>query len=412
MAAVSLLTSGQRQFSSVLARETGLDPRVIGSWLLAEESSSAAAGYQSRGYHNWLNIAMTDSGPAGGAHSSVWGNPTSAAKATAEWLKGGGQITHEYGKAAPGIRGILSTAGKGAQAQINAIAGSGWASSGYNGGSSLRSLFSQLGGEKLAPASGSPGQGAPVGQAVPGQLSVSGGPSAGSGETQQLLAQALAAMQPKPQPLAIGSPARPASAAGPILPNGSHPPAPLTPVPVQDTSAQQLLEAALSSAGQGGEEAHVTSTPGKPAAYAPAAAAVHAGGPLAGLLPKGAMLKLGRIDAGQDGQTNPGGAIIANGNGEIVDVKSDPSGFGPRYPVVVFHSGPLAGHGPIYLGHTLAALGKGAQFHQGTVLSRTGTSGVGNATTPGWFEIGYASALGQGDRGQGRAIAPLLSRPM
>lgn len=272
----------------------------------------------------------------------------------------------------------------------------------------LRVRYAEEAAKQFGHGAALPSAGAPAGgQVTPGQMSVSGGPSAGSGDQQALLAQVLAALQPKPQPLQIGSPARPATAAGPILPNGSHPPAPLTPVPAQDNSTARLLEAALSSS-SGGEEAHITSTA---PTYAPAAAAVHAGGPLAGLLPKGAMLKLGRIDAGQDGQTNPGGAIVANGNGEIVDIKSDPSGFGPRYPVVVFHSGPLAGHGPIYLGHTLAALGKGAQFHQGTILSHTGTSGVGNATVPGWFEIGYASALGQGNQGQGRSIAPLLSRP-
>jgi hypothetical protein len=139
------LVPGQAKFASTLSRETGLNPRVIGSWLLAEQSGSAAKYYEDKSYNDWLNIANTDSGPASGAHSSVWKNPETAAKATAEWLKGTGQIAKEYGAPAAGIRGILSTSGKGPQEQINAIAKSGWASSGYNGGNTLRELFNQIG---------------------------------------------------------------------------------------------------------------------------------------------------------------------------------------------------------------------------------------------------------------------------
>ena len=51
----------------------------------------------------------------------------------------------------------------------------------------------------------------------------------------------------------------------------------------------------------------------------------------------------GRKDQGRDGQTNPGGAIVADGNGFVVNVLSDPNGFGPRYPLIHFTSGPYAG---------------------------------------------------------------------
>ena len=142
------LVPGQAKFAGALARETGLNPRVIGSWLLAEQSGSAAKYYEDKqpgGYNNWLNIAQTDSGPAGGANSSVWKNPETAAKATAEWLKGSGPIAKEYGAPAAGIRSILSTGGKNPEEQIGAIAKSGWASSGYNGGNTLRELFNQIG---------------------------------------------------------------------------------------------------------------------------------------------------------------------------------------------------------------------------------------------------------------------------
>jgi len=123
-----------------------------------------------------------------------------------------------------------------------------------------------------------------------------------------------------------------------------------------------------------------------------------------GFLPKGALYVSQRTDAGKDLQTNPGGPLIAPGAGRVVSVNSDPRGFGPDYPVVRFTSGPYAGQ-DVYLGHSHAALKAGESFTMGQTLAHTGTSGVGNATVPGWAEIGFASALGQGDKGQGAAIA-------
>lgn len=133
------LTPGQSQFVGRLASNTGLNPGVVASWVLAEENGTAAQQREAQGNHNWLNIGYFDSGPGAIAHSHVFSNPVSAADATSNFLKG------TWGGASPGIRSILSTAGKDPLSQISAIAGSGWASSGYNGGSTLRSLFSQYG---------------------------------------------------------------------------------------------------------------------------------------------------------------------------------------------------------------------------------------------------------------------------
>src|SRR5271166_6418528 len=144
------LTPNQEKFAGAFASETGLDPRVVGAWLKAEQSGSAAKYYEGKGYNNWLNIANTDSGPAGGAHSDVWANPESAAKASAEWMKGTGQLAREYGAPSSGIRGILHARGLSPEAQIKAISGSGWASSGYNGGNTLRQLYGELSGHQLA----------------------------------------------------------------------------------------------------------------------------------------------------------------------------------------------------------------------------------------------------------------------
>lgn len=141
------LVRGQRVFAAHVAAQTGLDPRVVGAWLKSEQSGSAAQAYEKRGYNDWLNIANTDSGPASGANSSAWKNPVTAAKATAEWIRGQGQIAKEYGKPAAGISAILKTAGKNPQAQINAIGSSGWATA-PDYGQKIGALFNELKGDQ------------------------------------------------------------------------------------------------------------------------------------------------------------------------------------------------------------------------------------------------------------------------
>jgi len=123
------------------------------------------------------------------------------------------------------------------------------------------------------------------------------------------------------------------------------------------------------------------------------------GGFAGGFLPKGAKYVRGRLDQGQDGQTNPGAPILAPGNGVVISVKSDPNGFGPAYPIVHFNSGPYAGKN-VYLGHTLATVRPGERFRAGQVLSHTGTTPIGNASVPGWFEIGFAPGGMPGPDGQ------------
>lgn len=136
---MSVLTSGQRQFRDALAQKTGLNAGVITAWLLAEQSSGAARSRQAQGNHNWLNIAYYDSGPGSITRGREWRSPASAADATAAFLRG-----QKYGPSS-GIRRIIRTAGQSPDAQIRAIATSGWASSGYEGGSTLKSLFNSYG---------------------------------------------------------------------------------------------------------------------------------------------------------------------------------------------------------------------------------------------------------------------------
>lgn len=128
--AAGKLNGSQAAFASRLQADTGLDPKVIAGWLLAEEPASATAA--PNGANNWLNIGAFDSGGFAFGGASVWSSPTEAADATAAFMLGhpvGGVTPPAYGSA--GIRSIIASAGRGISAQIAAIQRSGWASSGY-----------------------------------------------------------------------------------------------------------------------------------------------------------------------------------------------------------------------------------------------------------------------------------------
>jgi hypothetical protein len=142
----TILTSGQEKFAGRLAELTGLDPRVVSAWELAEESGGAAQAREAAGNFNWLNIGYFDSGAGKIAFDKAFGDPVSAAEQTADFLKG------KWGGASPGIQAILNTVGKDPQEQMSAIANSGWASSHYGGGANLRATYDELGGLKVTRA--------------------------------------------------------------------------------------------------------------------------------------------------------------------------------------------------------------------------------------------------------------------
>jgi hypothetical protein len=135
----SKLNANQSAFAGELAKQTGLDPTVIGAWLLSEEPASASQA--PNGANNWLNIGAFDSGDWAGGSNAVWDNPITAADATAAWLHGADSLG--IGAASPGIQGILQSVGGSAQQQIQAIQGSGWASSGYP---ELTEIYDELAG--------------------------------------------------------------------------------------------------------------------------------------------------------------------------------------------------------------------------------------------------------------------------
>jgi GNAT superfamily N-acetyltransferase len=101
-------------FVNTIARETGLSSKVIGAWYQAE-------GGNQFGDWNVLNVGHTDDGPIGLTGDAGWSNPKSAAKLTAEFMKG------NYGGPSDGIMAILNYVGKSDEEQLAAIANSGWA---------------------------------------------------------------------------------------------------------------------------------------------------------------------------------------------------------------------------------------------------------------------------------------------
>jgi hypothetical protein len=134
-----LLTPGQAKFAGRLAELTGLDPRVVAAWELAEESGSAAQGREAASNFNWLNIGYFDSGAGKIAFDKEFGDPISAAEQSAKFLKG------DWGGASSSIRAILNSVGHSPDEQIAAIANSDWASSHYGGGANLHGTYNELG---------------------------------------------------------------------------------------------------------------------------------------------------------------------------------------------------------------------------------------------------------------------------
>lgn len=131
------LTKGQWVFSYQLASLTGLDVNVVKAWVLAEMSGNYALEREIKGNHNWLNIGYFDRLKGDGAFQriGVWSNPTLAATASAAFLEG------KFLGASKGIQNILKSSEKSPAQQLKAIATSGWASSGYHNGKSLRGTY-------------------------------------------------------------------------------------------------------------------------------------------------------------------------------------------------------------------------------------------------------------------------------
>jgi murein DD-endopeptidase MepM/ murein hydrolase activator NlpD len=105
--------------------------------------------------------------------------------------------------------------------------------------------------------------------------------------------------------------------------------------------------------------------------------------------------QLGRTDEGVDIETAPDGAAVYSITpGVVTAVASDPSGFGPNYPVIRVTSGPLAGH-YIYYGHVAASLVQvGQRVAAGQPIAVMGHTGDAASLGHGHIEIGFSDASG------------------
>ena len=107
------------------------------------------------------------------------------------------------------------------------------------------------------------------------------------------------------------------------------------------------------------------------------------------------MRTFGRIDDGLDLETAPDGAAVYSITpGVVTAVASDPSGFGPNYPVVLVTKGPLAGQ-YIYYGHVAASLVRvGQHVRAGQPIAVMGHTGDAASLGHGHIEIGFSDASG------------------
>lgn len=131
---------------------------------------------------------------------------------------------------------------------------------------------------------------------------------------------------------------------------------------------------------------------GAPAGPAGPVGAPGSGSLLASLFPAGTPIVPQRRDQGRDLKATAGTPVLAPGNGTVLRNGSDPSGFGDSYPIVHFSTGPWAGQ-DVYFGHIKSSVTAGAAFGSGAVLGITQNGRgpfVGNATVPGWLEVGLA----------------------
>lgn len=107
------------------------------------------------------------------------------------------------------------------------------------------------------------------------------------------------------------------------------------------------------------------------------------------------MRQLGRTDDGVDIETPPDGALVYSITPGVVSaVASNPSGFGPNYPVIQAGAGSFNGQ-YIYYGHVAQALvHPGQQVAAGQPIAIVGHTGDAVSLGHGHIEIGFSDAGG------------------
>ena len=107
------------------------------------------------------------------------------------------------------------------------------------------------------------------------------------------------------------------------------------------------------------------------------------------------MAQLGRTDDGVDIEDAPDGAAVYSITpGVVTAVASNPSGFGPNYPVILVTAGPLMGR-YIYYGHVAASLVTvGQHVVPGQPIAVMGHTGDAASLGHGHIEIGFSNQGG------------------
>ena len=107
------------------------------------------------------------------------------------------------------------------------------------------------------------------------------------------------------------------------------------------------------------------------------------------------MATFGRTDDGLDIEDAPDGAAVYSITpGVVTAVASDPTGFGPNYPVIRVTKGPLTGQ-YIYYGHVAASLVKvGQHVLPGQPIAIMGHTGDAASLGHGHIEIGFSDSSG------------------
>jgi murein DD-endopeptidase MepM/ murein hydrolase activator NlpD len=125
------------------------------------------------------------------------------------------------------------------------------------------------------------------------------------------------------------------------------------------------------------------------------------------------MHQLGRTDDGVDIEDAPDGApVYSMTTGVVTAVASDPSGFGPNYPVVRVTKGPLTGQ-YIYYGHVAASLVRiGQAVVAGQPIAVMGHTGDAAGLGHGHIEIGFSDASGSPLNQHGTTAATVAGAAM
>jgi transglycosylase-like protein with SLT domain/peptidase M23-like protein len=107
------------------------------------------------------------------------------------------------------------------------------------------------------------------------------------------------------------------------------------------------------------------------------------------------MRTFGRTDDGLDIEDAPDGAAVYSITpGVVTAVASDPTGFGPNYPVIRVTKGPLTGQ-YVYYGHVAASLVKpGQHVMAGQPIAIMGHTGDAVSLGHGHIEIGFSDSSG------------------